>query len=102
MGDDATWLGRHKIGAGLGAVKADAWDFTMGQSNVTPVVTADGSCTPVSSTRTGNFYGEDQQRTTLYYDYKSSISAADKRLLVKPDGCDNPYPTGAPQDAVVG
>jgi len=98
--NDAQFLGSQTIGSGDRALKTNAFEITQPMGNITMVV-EDGTCTPVSETRAGRFYGEDQQRTTMFYDFQPFIDAADRQLLATPANCETPLPTQAPMNQMM-
>merc|ERR1719277_1859606 len=93
--DDALFLGSQTIGSGDRAIRTNAFEVSSAAGNRT-MVAEEGTCTPISMTRTGRLYGEDQQRTTMFYDVQPFIDAGDRALLATPPNCETPLPTATP------
>jgi len=98
--DDALFLGSQTIGSGDKTIKTNAFEIQRPGGNLTMVV-EEGTCTPVYETRAGRFFGEDQQRTVMFYDFQPFISDADRKLLVTPSNCETPLPTNSPMNQMM-
>jgi len=99
--DDAMFMGSHWIGSGDAALKANTFEVKRDNYNLTMIVAAD-TCTPISQVQSGHVYGEEQQRTILFYDFIPTISDEDRKLFTLPANCDTVLPTAPGKDQMNG
>jgi len=85
--DGSVYLGTHTMGSGAHTFQASAWQWPVTNNRSLTTIFEDETCTPVSTSTSGNFYGENQNRDYLYYDYTPSLMAAEEAKLVPPSGC---------------